>query len=254
MTWDTTTPAGTDSIKDGDDVIRTFKTDIQTALQANGHFPINTSSPEYHYIGDRGTTASMPTNGEGGLYADTDKSALYRDNGSSWDAIATLIPAGTNMIFYEATAPTGWTLNNTADDHFLRVETSGGGSTGGSWSNVTDTTSSSGSHDHTVDSHTHGGEGTLKAHIGVDTGAGGNRLVGEFDESGFTGGNWYLNEGMVNATTYDANNAVRITGNTDGTAPGTDSQGAHTHSVSCEHVASDHSYANVMICTKDAYS
>lgn len=35
MTWDITTPTGSDNISNGDNIIREFKTDIQAALKAN---------------------------------------------------------------------------------------------------------------------------------------------------------------------------------------------------------------------------
>ena len=55
------------------------------------------------------------------------------------------------MVFYQSSAPTGWTAV-AVNDKFLRVVTSGGtgGSTGG-----TVAASTSMAHTHTVDSHTH---------------------------------------------------------------------------------------------------
>lgn len=53
-------------------------------------------------------------------------------NGVKW---ASMIPSGTVMIFYQATAPTGWTGSDAHSDYALRVvsQTSGlGGSAGGS--------------------------------------------------------------------------------------------------------------------------
>ena len=35
MTWDTTTPTGSESINNGDNRIRELKTDLQTALRGN---------------------------------------------------------------------------------------------------------------------------------------------------------------------------------------------------------------------------
>lgn len=60
-------------------------------------------------------------------------------------------PSGTAMVFYQASAPTGWTAV-AVNDKFLRVVTAGGtgGTTGG-----TVAASTSLAHTHTVDSHTH---------------------------------------------------------------------------------------------------
>lgn len=48
--------------------------------------------------------------------------AYYRD-----------IPAGSSMLFYASAAPSGWTLNASLNDRLIRVVSSGGGVTGGSW-------------------------------------------------------------------------------------------------------------------------
>jgi hypothetical protein len=66
--------------------------------------------------------------------------------------IYALIPQGTKMIFYQATAPAGWTLITSVNDKFLRIVSGGGGSTGG-----TVAASTSLAHSHTVAGHTHTG-------------------------------------------------------------------------------------------------
>ena len=43
-----------------------------------------------------------------------------------------VVPAGTRMIFDQATVPAGWTVATDRDDHALRVVNSGSGTTGGS--------------------------------------------------------------------------------------------------------------------------
>lgn len=47
-------------------------------------------------------------------------------------AAGDLIPAGTVMLFFQATAPTGWTQLTTHDNKALRIVSGAGGSTGGS--------------------------------------------------------------------------------------------------------------------------
>lgn len=66
-----------------------------------------------------------------------------------------VIPSGTVMVFYQATAPTGWT-GVSLDDYFLRVVNPGGagGSTGGT-GGLTPSTTISLAHSHTVNGHTH---------------------------------------------------------------------------------------------------
>lgn len=154
MSWDITVPAGSESASQGDDRIREFKSDLQDALQGQdvsgveAVFPgVDTANPVYRYRGLRGTTAARPAPGDYGLYANTTLNTLQRDNGASWADIATLIPSGTVMCFFQAAVPTGWTQVTTQNDKVLRVVSSAGGGSGG-----TIGTSSSLAHDHT---HTH---------------------------------------------------------------------------------------------------
>jgi len=139
MTWDTTLPAGTEAISNGDDRIREFKTDIQTALRGNAtdgdeaKFPgSDTANPVYRYRGLKGTTAARPTAGQYGLYINTTLNTLQRDNGSAWQDVATLIPSGTVMVFFQTAAPTGWTKSTSHNDKALRVVSGDGGGSGGS--------------------------------------------------------------------------------------------------------------------------
>jgi hypothetical protein len=76
-----------------------------------------------------------------------------------------IIPSGTIMVFYQASAPSGWTAV-AQNDRFLRVVTAGttGGTTSGSMAASTGLT-----HSHTVNSHTHGMAHTHA--VGTTTGA-----------------------------------------------------------------------------------
>ncbi len=165
--FDVTTPVGSDLLSQGDDKIREFKTAMREALRAGevagddiegveAIFPgaSPSTAPVYRYRGLKGTTAERPTAGQYGFYYDTTRSVLQRDNGTSWEDIGgTQIPSGTKMVFYQASAPVGWTAV-AVNDKFLRVVTAGGtgGSTGG-----TVAASTSLAHTHTVASHTHTG-------------------------------------------------------------------------------------------------
>ena len=62
MTWDPTTPTGSESINNGDNRIRELKTDLQTALRGNAtdgdeaKFPgSDTANPIYRYRGQKAT-------------------------------------------------------------------------------------------------------------------------------------------------------------------------------------------------------
>lgn len=190
MTWETTEPLNSDLISAGPSDIRTLKADIQTSLRGNASegteavFPgADASNPVYRYRGLIGSTGSRPSATDYGLYFNTTLNTVQRSNGSSWVDVGTLIPSGTVMVFYQASAPTGWTAV-AANDKFLRVVTAGGtgGTTGG-----TVAASTSLAHTHTVASHTHtiahthdldetdpggGYAADTGAPIGRDTGAG----------------------------------------------------------------------------------
>lgn len=101
MTWSTSTPAGSDSLANGDNIIRELKTDIQTALRGDDTegveavFPgSDTANPVYRYRGLKGTTAARPTAGQYGLYFDTTRQVLQRDNGTSWEDVAQIVTDG----------------------------------------------------------------------------------------------------------------------------------------------------------------
>ena len=154
MSWDIGVPSGTDQIRNGDDVIRELKVDIQTALKTEGIFPGPTpATPIYHNTPLRGTTGGRPasaTSLTGRLYINTTTNAIERDNGTSFDPVATLIPVGTKMAFFQATAPVGWTQDIDNDDALLRVVNTPGGGTGGADSIGTPPT-----HIHASATHTH---------------------------------------------------------------------------------------------------
>lgn len=172
MSWNTSSPAGSDQIANGDNEIRTLKTDLQTALRGNAtdgdeaKFPgSDVANPIYRYRGLKGTTAARPTAGQYGLYFNTTLNQLQRDNGSSWENIGTMFPATTGLVFYQASPPTGWTAV-AQNDKALRVVSSGGtgGSAGGTtafsscWAATS--TGAEASHTHSVSGTTDSGATT----------------------------------------------------------------------------------------------
>jgi hypothetical protein len=170
--FDVTTPAGSDLLSQGDDKIREFKTAVREALRAGevagddiegveAIFPgaSPSTAPVYRYRGLKDTTGNRPTAGQYGLFFDTTRNVLQRDNGTSWDDVGAVIPSGTKMVFYQASAPVGWTAV-AVNDKFLRVVTAGGtgGSSGGS--GLTPSSTITLAHTHAVNGHTH----TIPAH------------------------------------------------------------------------------------------
>lgn len=92
MTWDTTTPAGSEAKSNGDNRIRELKTDIAAALTAEGSFPgADTANPKFRWTPSRGNTASRPASPvTGQLYINTQTLGLERYNGASWDFVETM--------------------------------------------------------------------------------------------------------------------------------------------------------------------
>lgn len=172
MSWDITLPAGSEAVSNGDNRIRELKTDLQTALRGNttdgleAKFPgSDAANPVFRYRGLKGTTAARPAFGQYGLYHNETLNTIQRDNGSAWEDVATLIPSGTKMPFYQASPPVGWTAV-AVNDKFMRVVTSGGtgGTTGG-----TVAASTSLAHTHTVSAHNHTFAHTHASTVALET-------------------------------------------------------------------------------------
>lgn len=160
MTWDITTPTGSEAANQGDDRIRELKADLQVAFRcqtADGDeakFPgADLANPIYRYRGLKGSTGARPVSGQCGTFFDTTRNVLQRDNGSTWDDIGTVIPAGTVMIFYQAAAPVGWAQVVTQNDKALRVVSGGSGGTAGGTLALSSTITLA--HTHTVNAHHH---------------------------------------------------------------------------------------------------
>lgn len=105
--FDVTTPVGSDLLSQGDDKIREFKNAMREALRAGevagdniegveAIFPgaSPSTAPVYRYRGLKGTTAERPTAGQYGLYFDTTRNVLQRDNGTSWEDIGQVVLDG----------------------------------------------------------------------------------------------------------------------------------------------------------------
>lgn len=142
-----------------------------------------------------------------------------------------LIPVGTKMVFYQAAAPAGWTLQTSVADKFLRIVAGGGGGTGG-----TVAASTSLAHTHTVAAHNHTGPSHTHTFTTSTDGA---------HTHSFTGGSTLAisgasvtigSNGNHNHTGTSDSSGTAITGNT---APGTDSQ------------LGVFAYADVIVCSKD---
>lgn len=96
MTWDISTPPGSEAKSNGDNRIRELKVDIASALTAEGSFPgADTANPKFRWTPPRGDTASRPASPvTGQLYFNTQTTSLERWSGSAWEAMDTIPAAG----------------------------------------------------------------------------------------------------------------------------------------------------------------
>ena len=133
-TWDATfeaSPADADNISEGALKIRHLKGAISERLEVEHDF----EATGKHLAGkctvlqvDTAANLDLVENGLG--YA-SDTNTLYRGTASGTVAIG--FPSGTKMLFYQDTAPTGWTIENTLDDKLVYITkgSAAGGETGG---------------------------------------------------------------------------------------------------------------------------
>ena len=170
------------------------------------------------------------------------------------------IPNGTVMVFFQASAPTGWTKVTTQNDKTLRVVSGSGGGTGGDWAMSSgETTSSDGAHTHTSAAHTHGAgsfaagahtlsTGEMPSHnhsytrySSLQTGGPGNPAYGGFPAWRSTSSQSTGSSGSGSSHSHS------LSGTSASTTPGaTGSSGAHTHTIQAPQ------YIDVIICSKDA--
>ena len=213
---DNSWPLGGDSLNKGDDHVRLIKSVLQSqfpGVDLKGFkIPIITTEDELNFIS--GVTSNVQTQ--------------FNDLGvrvsANEDALAKLIEPGTAMVFYQAAAPTGWTLDaDTAlDNHMMRVVRVNGG---------TKFTGDSPILNDKIPTHSHGASSN-------STGA----HTHPYNQGTTVGGNGWLDggDGAVNGTV----------GKT------TSSSGNHSHTITVNNNSGgsswEPSYANMIVCTKDA--
>jgi hypothetical protein len=117
---------------------------------------------------------------------------VLTSNGTIWTSAAPSVPAGSVMLFYQASAPTGWTQVTTQNNKALRVVSGTGGVAGGTTAfstvftnqtvstsiSVSGTTGGTTLSTAQMPSHTH------SAPVGLNTGEGGDNIFS--NTGGFT--------------------------------------------------------------------
>lgn len=159
-------PADVDNISEGADRIRDTKLAVRERLAKDHYFDIagiDADHGEHSKVTLRVGAAPTAVANKGILYAkdvsakaelfyiDEDGDEVQLTTGGSPFSFA----SGTKMVFYQDTAPTGWTIQNTLNDKVLFVTkgSAAGGQTGGG-AHSTGTWTQPG-HTHTGPSHTH---------------------------------------------------------------------------------------------------
>ena len=108
-----TNPDGDDKLNQGDNHIRMVKDVLQLIFPGSGGIgfakPITATEDELNFLA--GITSNI----------NDDLDALGVRITANEDAIANLIETGTKMMFYQAAAPTGWTIDSTVTDNMLRI-------------------------------------------------------------------------------------------------------------------------------------
>lgn len=161
MAWSSTTPAVATKIKDGPGILQANWDVIEDWTANSQHYGITNSLSGHHKPGVCGlffigTTGNFPgSNVACAAGFDTTLGVFKYNSGSAWTNIGGLIASGTIMLFYQDTAPTGWTIDNTKDDKVVFITQGAGGQTGGG-AHSTGTWTRTG-HTHTVATHNHGG-------------------------------------------------------------------------------------------------
>ena len=175
------------------------------------------------------------------------------DPNNKIDSFYWMYPAGTKKLFFQATAPVGWTQDTTYADRALRVVSGTGGGTGGSTSFVTALSSSSGNINVGINT-------TLP--VEIPPGAGtfiGNHTLSITELPDHVHPSIYGPTGGANATPFSNTGARTIDGNTaTGTMNESSGGGAHNHPFSgtttinttfSDGIDLGVQYVDVIICT-----
>jgi len=196
--------------------------------------------------------------------------ALPAIDGSSLTGVQPF-PSGTVMVFYQASAPTGWTKSTSQNNKALRVVSGTGGGSGGSWDlSSGDTSSSTGAHTHTGPSHTHStpshshshslsaGSHTLStsqmpshthSHKRYNDYGSGYRYV-DTRQDYFYASTYSALENTGGSSSHSHSLSGSISSGGSGTSGSggtgnTSSNGSHTHTISAP------KYIDVIVCSKD---
>lgn len=159
-------PADSTDRKDGADAIRDLKLAIRERMAKDHYFVIDGTDADHgEHVKVTLRAGSAPTHAANKVmvYAKTvsDITELFAKDSDGNEVQITGggkiqgFPAGTKTLFYQDTAPTGWTIDNTLNDKLVFItkgsaaggQTGGGAHTTGTWTQP--------SHYHDIAEHTH---------------------------------------------------------------------------------------------------
>lgn len=139
--------------------------------------------------------------------------------------------SGTKIAFFQATAPVAWTLDASVNDRFVRISSSSGGGTGGTFSNL---------------SHSHTSNNSLTSSINTGTMSD--------DDSSISADVYYVrdNDGVTkNDHHFAVDNGID---NREGQHIHDMPSLSHNHTINAQtisHGSAQHAYINAIICSKD---
>lgn len=142
-------------------------------------------------------------------------------------------PSGTKLIFPQASAPVGWTLDASINDRFIRISNTSGGGTGGSFGNF--------NHTHTH-SHTHSLDAGGWARIKIQNT---DKIYMDGVSSGSSWSSDIEMDGAGSTASDTVTGGARLDGDTGSASNNT------TSTASISHGSSQHAYLNAIIATKD---
>ncbi len=191
-------------------------------------------------------TVTFASGGGGTNYTVTRNApiTIYCDGTNVRSVAPSPIPAGTNMLFFQASAPTGWTQNTSVNNLALRVVSGTGAGTYGSVGMSTMftgayPTGSTAITEAQMPSHTHGVSDPGHTH-GIFSGGGNNAILPSADGAqGGTGGSptSYINSCYQGQLIQSVATGISISA--------TGSSNGHTHTIP------QLAYADVIICSKN---
>jgi len=276
-------PTATDNVSEGDDHIRGVKATLKSTFP-NVAGAITPTETELNYVD--GVTSSIQTqlanintdllndttpqlggnldlNGNNITGTGTITATSFTGSGSGLTGVDPF-PSGTALVFYQASAPTGWTKSTSNNDKALRVVSGSGGGSGGTHAfsspPSTSHTHTGASHTHSTPSHSHSHSLSAGSHT-LST----SQMPSHNHSLKKSNGEYYYQEGISERLTMDNVQYAGATNTTGGSSShshslsgsitsggsGTSGSGGTGSTSSAGPTAFAPQYIDVIVCSKD---